>query len=159
MECKLMSIDSSTNTTGYAFFINGVLKSYSTCDYSYIKNTQKRIDSMILFICEMIENERPDIVVTELTVVNRNTEAQRNLTMILGAIRYKCLELKIEYHSLRPTEWRKLIKNKDEKIPRKREELKKWSINKIRENYNIETHSDDLSDAILIGQGYINSFN
>ena len=114
---------------------------------------------MILFICEMIENEHPDIVVTELTVVNRNAEAQRNLTMILGAIRYKCLELKIEYHSLRPTEWRKLIKNKDEKIPRKREELKKWSINKIKENYNIETHSDDLSDAILIGQGYINSFN
>ena len=159
MECKLMSIDSSTNATGYAFFINGVLKSYSTCDYSYIKNTQKRIDNMILFICEMIENERPDIVITELTVVNRNAEAQRNLTMILGAIRYKCLELKIEYHSLRPTEWRKLIKNKDEKIPRKREELKKWSINKIKENYNIETHSDDLSDAILIGQGYINSFN
>ena len=159
MECKLMSIDSSTNTTGYAFFMNGVLKSYSTCDYSYIKNTQKRIDNMILFICEMIENERPDIVVTELTVVNRNAEAQRNLTMILGAIRYKCLELKIEYYSLRPTEWRKLIKNKDEKIPRKREELKKWSINKIKENYNIETHSDDLSDAILIGQGYINSFN
>ena len=159
MECKLMSIDSSTNTTGYAFFINGILKSYSTCDYSYIKNTQKRIDNMILFICEMIENERPDIVVTELTVVNRNAEAQRNLTMILGAIRYKCLELKIEYYSLRPTEWRKLIKDKEEKIPRKREELKKWSINKIKENYNIETHSDDLSDAILIGQGYINSFN
>ena len=159
MECKLMSIDSSTNATGYAFFVNGVLKSYSTCDYSYIKNTQKRIDNMILFICEMIENERPDIVVTELTVVNRNAEAQRNLTMILGAIRYKCLELKIEYHFLRPTEWRKLIKNKDEKIPRKREELKKWSINKVKENCNIETYSDDLSDAILIGQGYINSFN
>lgn len=159
MKCKLMSIDSSTNITGYAFFINGVLKSYSTCDYSSIKNTQERIDNMILFICGMIENEHPDIVVTELTVVNRNAEAQRNLTMILGAIRYKCLELKIEYHSLRPTEWRKLIKNKDEKIPRKREELKKWSINKIKENYNIETYSDDLSDAILIGQGYINSFN
>ena len=159
MECKLMSIDSSTNTTGYAFFINGILKSYSTCDYSYIKNTQKRIDNMILFICEMIEDERPDIVVTELTVVNRNAEAQRNLTMILGAIRYKCLELKIEYYSLRPTEWRKLIKNKDEKIPRKREELKRWSINKIKDFYNIETTSDDLSDAILIGQGYINSFN
>lgn len=159
MECKLMSIDSSTNTTGYAFFINGVLKSYSTCNYSYIKNTQKRIDNMILFICEMIENERPDIVVTELTVVNRNAEAQRNLTMILGAIRYKCLELKIEYYSLRPTEWRKLIKDKEEKIPRKREELKKWSINKIKSIYNIETTSDDLSDAILIGQGYINSFD
>ena len=159
MECKLMSIDSSTNATGYAFFINGVLKSYSTCDYSYIKNTQKRIDNMILFICEMIENERPDIVVTELTVVNRNAEAQRNLTMILGAIRYKCLELGIEYYSLRPTEWRKLIKDKEEKIPRKREELKKWSINKIKSIYNIETTSDDLSDAILIGQGYINSFD
>lgn len=159
MECKLMSIDSSTNATGYAFFINGVLKSCSTCDYSYIKNTQKRIDNMILFICEMIENEHPDIVVTELTVVNRNAEAQRNLTMILGAIRYKCLELKIEYYSLRPTEWRKLIKDKEEKIPRKREELKKWSINKIKSIYNIETTSDDLSDAILIGQGYINSFD
>lgn len=159
MECKLMSIDSSTNTTGYSFFINGVLKSYSTYDCSHIKNAENRINNMMLFICKVIEKEQPHIVVTELTVVNRNAEAQRNLTMILGAIRYKCLELGIEYHSLRPTEWRKLIKDKEEKIPRKREELKKWSINKIKSIYNIETTSDDLSDAILIGQGYINSFD
>ena len=108
---------------------------------------------------QKIESDRPDIVITELTVVNRNAEAQRNLSMLLGAIYYKCLELGIEYHSLRPTEWRKLVKNKNEVLPRKREELKVWSKSKVKDMYKINIDDDNISDAILLGQGYINKFD
>ena len=77
--------------------------------------------------------------------------------MILGAVLGKCLEIKADYCSLRPTEWRKLIDSG--KKPNKREELKKWSKQKVLELFDIDNINDDVSDAILIGQAYINMFN
>ena len=112
---------------------------------------------MITQIYNLIENEKPDIVVTELTVVTRNAQAQRNLTMILGAIWGKCIENNIWYHSFRPTEWRALIDTKLKPAGRKRDDYKEWSINVTKEKYQIEAN-DDVCDAILIGRAYINNF-
>jgi len=159
MSCKLMAIDSSTTGSGYAIYINGELNYYNVCSTNYLSNSKERLETMMRSLCQKIEKDKPDIVITELTVVTRNAEAQRNLSMLLGAIYYKCLELNIEYHALRPTEWRKLVKNKNETLPRKREELKKWSKNRVKEIYKIDTDNDNISDAILLGQGYINKFN
>lgn len=159
MDCKLMAIDSSTTGSGYATYINGELNHYGVYTTNHISNSKERLENMMKILCQKIESDRPDIVITELTVVNRNAEAQRNLSMLLGAIYYKCLELGIEYHALRPTEWRKLVKNNNESLPRKREELKKWSKNKVGEIYKINIDDDNISDAILLGQGYVNKFN
>lgn len=158
MNCKLMSIDSSTTGSGYAIYLNGELNYYGVYSTTHIFNSKERLETMMKSLCQKIEAIKPDIVITELTVVNRNAEAQRNLSMLLGAIYFKCLELGIEYHALRPTEWRKLVRNEDESIPRKREELKKWSKNKVKDIYKIDTDDDNISDAILLGQGYINKF-
>jgi len=158
MDCKLIAIDSSTTGSGYAVYINGILNYYGVYTTNHISNSRERLETMMRTLCQKIEEDKPDIVITELTVVNRNAEAQRNLSMLLGAIYYKCLELGIEYHSLRPTEWRKLVRNKEESIPRKREELKKWSKAKVKDIYKIDTDDDNISDAILLGQGYINKF-
>ncbi len=158
MDCKLISIDSSTTASGYAIYINGVLNYYGVYTTDHISNSKERLENMMKAICRRIEVDKPDIVVTELTVVNRNAEAQRNLSMLLGAIYYKCLELGIEYYALRPTEWRKLVKDKEESIPRKREELKEWSKAKVKDIYKINIEDDNISDAILLGQGYINKF-
>ena len=111
---------------------------------------------MISQIYQLIASENPQIIITETTVVVRNVEAQRNLTLILGAIMGKCVEKHIAYDSLRPTEWRKIIKNVDEKLPRKREELKQWGKEKVFELYGKDIESDDISDAILIGRAYCN---
>ena len=46
----------------------------------------------------------------------------------------------------------------NEKLPRKRDELKAWSKRKVLEKYNITDINDDVSDAILVGQAYINKF-
>ena len=112
---------------------------------------------MIELIYTLIDITRPDIVVTELTVVSRNVQAQRNLTMILGAVRGYCISKKIFYYSFRPSEWRSLISN--EKKPRKRAELKEWSKNQVKDLFNVELNSDDITDAILIGQAYCNAFS
>ena len=157
-ECKLISLDTSTSSTGYAVYISGKLHRYDLIDFKRIKNTDGRIKEMILKIYEIIETEQPQIIVAEMTVVTRNAQAQRNLTMILGAIQGKCLENNIFFSLLRPTEWRKLVNNEKEKLPRKREELKQWSKQKVSDILGINDINDDISDAILIGQAYINRF-
>lgn len=43
------------------------------------------------------------------------------------------------------------MRGDDEKLPRKREELKIWSIDKASELFGVNDISDDISDAILIG--------
>ena len=157
-ECKLISLDTSTSSTGYAVYISGKLHRYDLIDFKRIKNTDERIKEMILKIYEIIETEKPQIIVAEMTVVTRNAQAQRNLTMILGAIQGKCLENNIFFSLLRPTEWRKLVNNEKEKLTRKREELKQWSKQKVSDILGINDINDDISDAILIGQAYINRF-
>lgn len=158
-ECKLISLDTSTSSTGYAVYISGKLHRYDLIDFKRIKNTDERIKEMILKIYEIIETEKPQIIVAEMTVVTRNAQSQRNLTMILGAIQGKCLENNIFFSLLRPTEWRKLVNNEKEKLPRKREELKQWSKQKVSDILGINDINDDISDAILIGQAYINRFS
>ena len=157
-ECKLISLDTSTSSTGYAVYISGKLHRYDLIDFKRIKNTDERIKEMILKIYEIIETEKPQIIVAEMTVVTRNAQTQRNLTMILGAIQGKCLENNIFFSLLRPTEWRKLVNNEKEKLPRKREELKQWSKQKVSDILGINDINDDIYDAILIGQDYINRF-
>ena len=158
-ECKLISLDTSTSSTGYAVYISGKLHRYDLIDFKRIKNTDERIKEMILKIYEIIETEKPQIIVAEMTVVTRNAQTQRNLTMILGAIQGKCLENNIFFSLLRPSEWRKLVNNAKEKMPRKREELKQWSKQKVSDILGINDINDDISDAILIGQAYINRFS
>lgn len=158
-KCKLISFDTSTNSTGYAVYLSGKFDRYNLLNFSHIKNSEERIKEMILKIYEVINSENPQIIVAEMTVVARNAQAQRNLTMILGAIQGKCLEKDIFFYLFRPSEWRSLVKDHEEKLPRKREELKEWSKKKVSNIYEINDVSDDISDAILIGQAYVNKFS
>ena len=159
MSCKLISMDTSSNSTGVAIFVDGVLSRHFLIDLKKIKNTDERIETMIKEIYKVIEDEKPDIIVTELTVVTRNAQAQRNLTMILGAVYGKCIEENIWYHSYRPTEWRSLIDTDRKPKGRKREDYKEWSMELVRDFYKLDCPSDDISDAILIGRAYVNKFS
>ena len=153
---KLLSIDSSTSATGYAVFINGEYSHNGCIDLHDIKTSSVKLSTMITKLYSLIKQEKPDIVVVEEMVVVRNAQVARHLTMIIGAIYGKCLEKNIYYSSLRPTEWRKLID--PGKKPRKRDELKEWSKQKVKEIFEIDNITDDVSDAILIGQAYLNLF-
>ena len=154
---KLLSIDSSTSATGYAVFINGKYTRSGCIDLKKTRDINQRFPEMIERIQYLLNSEDPDIVVVEEMVVTRNAQAARNLTMILGAIYGKCLENEIHYCSMRPTVWRKYIDTGAK--PRKREELKEWSKQKAKEIFGLDDISDDVSDAILIGQAFINMMN
>lgn len=155
---RMLCFDSATKHTGYSMYESGRLEKYGLIDFERIKNTDERMKKMVERIYKTIDTVHPQIIITEMTVVPRNTQAQRNLTMILGAIYGYCVEFNILYHSYRPTEWRKLVHSSDEKLPRKREELKEWSRKKVEELFGIANINDDISDAILLGTAYINQF-
>lgn len=159
VSCKLLSFDTSTKSTGYSLYVSGKLKKYNSINFEYIKDTDDRLKEMITCIYKLIQEINPQIIVTEMTVVTRNAQAQRNLTMILGAIYGECIKKDIFYYTYRPTEWRKLVNTDGQKIPRKREDLKVWSINMVHQLFGITDINDDISDAILLGQAYINNFS
>lgn len=156
MKHKLLSLDTSSSSTGWAYFENGKYVESGLIDLKAIKDSNVRLEKMVREIYKIIDHYSPAAVVTEMTVVLRNPAVQRTLTMILGAVFGKCADCSIEYQSLRPTEWRKLIDAG--KKPKKRDELKEWSKIKVKELFHVEDITDDTSDAILIGQAYINMF-
>ena len=157
MAYKLLSLDTSSSATGWALFVDGKYTESGLIDLKKIKNGGERLANMILELDKLINHYSPNSIVVENTVVLRNPAVQRMLTMILGAVYGKCVCNGIEYQSLRPTEWRKAIDG--EKKPKKRDELKEWSKQKAKDIFGVDNVTDDVSDAMLIGQAYINLFN
>lgn len=156
-KCKMVSLDTSSTKTGYAIYINGKLDKSGTYDLSKMK--ENRFENMCISLSNFIKKQEPEIVVVETTAVTRNAQVQRMLTEIIGVCRGCALTMGAEFVELRPTQWRKAVCNKDEKPPKVREELKKWSYDKVKEAYGVTPHTDDESDAILIGQALINLRN
>ena len=155
-ECKLIGLDTSSSCTGWSVFLNGEYSGSGIINLKSFKGTgQERMDEMCISISRLLEREHPDIVVVEETAATRNAAAQRMLTMILGFVYGWCLEHNTYFEMMKPTVWRSMIGS--EKKGRKREELKAWSVKKVNELYNIDV-VDDQSDAILIGQAYVNKY-
>ena len=149
---KLLSLDTSTRNTGYSVYKNGTLSSYGSIS---VKGNEP-LDKMLGKTASLLDKCRPDIVVIENTVVLRNARVQRDLTQILGGVRFWCIQNGACFYTLNPTEWRRLVKDTDETLPRTRQELKDWSVSKASKYSHKELTSNDVSDAILIGQAYIN---
>ena len=151
-ECILIGIDSSTKRTGYSIFRNAVLVNYGVINLEKIKDTDLKFNSMCLDILNLLNTYKPKILVAELTSMERNAVTQRKLTMILGVIYGWCLQNDCECIFYRAKEWRSLI---SQHYSSKREEVKKWAMDYVKEHYQIVV-SDDVAEAILIGQARIN---
>ena len=157
---KLLALDTSTTCTGYSVYENGELTDYGCLDFDSNIPTDIRLEKIMNEIYALIDKLNPQIVVAEMTFANtasrNNVETQKNLTLLLGAVWGKCVLTDAYFHYFRASEWRKLVDSG--KKPRKREELKKWSIDKVNSILKTEINNDNISDAILIGMAYINLF-
>ena len=113
-------------------------------------------------LINLLCNKKPDIVVIEMTVVPNNTGTQRLLSEIVGVVRGWCLSQRknIEFVRLRPTEWRKLVKDKNEKVPKsKKDGLKLWDIKKVKELFGFTPIDDNEADGVLLGCARIRQFD
>lgn len=153
---KLLSMDTSTTSSGCAVYENGKLKGYKLITAK--GKADERIKDMIVGIYDFITETKPHIVVIETPSVVRNPQTQRELCFLCGSILGKCIQDEICFYQFRPSEWRKRVKDGQEKLPRKRAELKEWAISIVNEKYGLKVR-DDVAEAILIGEAYIKEFS
>ena len=153
----MISLDTSTTKSGWAYWENGILIEHGVIDLSIIKDKETRIDTMIADIFSLLNKKEPQTIVIEGMQVCNNASVQTMLVEIIGAVKGYCNFKKIEFVKLFPAEWRKYAKDKDEKIPRKRDELKDWAQMKVKILYD-ETVLDDEADAVLIGRARVMQF-
>lgn len=158
---KLLAMDTSTKATGIGIFVNGKYHGYSLIETDKKLTGEVKLNQMIKLLYEYIKKEKPDLIVVEETVVLRNPQVQRMLTELLGSIRGKCVDNNISFHALRPTQWRSYAIKRFNQKPngRKREDQKKWSLDIVNNVLGIDTISDDICDAILLGYSYIDICN
>ncbi len=148
----MISLDTSSATTGVAVWKNGKLKEY----FALVKPKKEKDNNWMSYeILNVLSSYNPDIVIVEEAAVSRNMQTVRVLIMLIGIIKGWCMAKGVFFDSLKPTCWRKQIAGNDEVIPRKRVESKAWAIEKVKHLFNIE-EIDDVCEAILVGQAYIN---
>lgn len=153
-KCKMLALDISSSNTGWATFENGT---YLASGAISPKDKTNKINQMMDSLIRFIRDEKPDICVIEEPIyAHGDIHAFQMLAMICGAVLCYVNYSGIDFASIRPSEWRKLVSEKDEHRPRKREELKVWDIQKAKNIFNRKFDSDDEADAVLIGQAYLN---
>lgn len=154
MNYRMLSFDYSTKKTGYAVYDSEELKEYGLIDKSNEKEIDKRFRNMALAVLEVLDKYSPKLVCIEETAVERNVQVQRHLTRLQGVMYAWCLVNKRGFQTIRPSQWRSLVgintKNK------KRQELKQLAIDVVINDYGINPETDDVAEAILIGQAAIN---
>ncbi len=157
----MISLDTSTTKSGYAYFCNGELTEKGVIDCSKESNAETRMQQMCHGLIDLLKTHKPGIVVVEKPPYINSPKTLIQLCEIVGCCRgWAMTQNSCEFVEYMPNEWRSLIKEKDEKIPRNRSECKKWDIEKahgiIRKGEKIA--DDNEADAILIGIARIKEF-
>lgn len=134
-----------------------MLNDYGLIDLHKNTDSELRLKDMAQHIWQLLEANKPDIIVIEKLNVGRNLQATRLLSKIIGVVYcYSILNPDVFYFDIQPSQWRKQLGMQSSK--RKRDEYKQLSIQFIKEHFNIEV-TDDVSDAICAGIGYIKMFS
>lgn len=150
-QSKILSLDTASVRTGWALYIDGKYNKSGIINLSNIKDVNVRIKEMITNVQRLINTYKPDHVVVEDIVVERNWHTFKVLATIIGGVYGVCISREITYSCLSPSGWRSIVDSG--KKPRKKDELKKWDIEKAKLIVN-KDFGDDEADAILIGYSY-----
>ena len=160
---KIISIDASTRHTAISIFDNK--KYVGTENVICDGDINKRFYKMIIRINSLLEVEKPDLIIIEEMVVERNVDTQRFLTRLQGSICLFSALNNCEIIFIRPTEWRKLSKLNEyakeifpEKKKLKREDFKVAAMRYVNEMFNLKLGEDE-SESYLIGIAFLTNDN
>ena len=155
---RMLSLDTASRDSGWAYWENAVLKEHGVIHIPQkIKDINIKLDMMVNELIKLLKEKNPEIVVIEMTVVPNNTGTQRLLSEIVGVVRGWCMSQKkqVDFIRLRPTEWRKLVRGAEEKVPKSKDDgLKQWDIKKAKELYHFDPIDDNEADGVLLGHAY-----
>ena len=151
---KILSLDLSTKSSGWAVFDNGILLDYG-CITSSSTDLLKRINVMIDGFKEILKkhNDINKVIAEEVRPETgvHNLKTHRALMWLQGGIALALYEFnkKLELELIYPSSWRATIGIKTGRGI-KRTSLKEKDMQFVKENYNLDVN-DDIADAICIG--------
>lgn len=142
--------------TGIACFCDGKYETHYLLDYSKDKDMENRFSCMSKGIWTILDIHKPDIIYIEETYMSNNAQTMKILTRLQGVVYAWCLNNKCEFNTIKPTQWRKLLKfNQSKNV--KRKELKEQSIKYVLDNYGLDV-TDDEADSLCIADAVFNMF-
>lgn len=166
---RILSLDASTKSTGFAIFNDIKLENYGCITASSL-DLINRINKIITELEQVLtkgkvekiimEEVLPDPALSEITLAQKkNLKTYRALMWLQAAINFLVHERfpKVEIEYVYPSEWRKACGIKTGAGIR-RESLKQSDIAFVKKEYNINVN-DDEADAIGIGHAYVNKLN
>ena len=154
---RILAIDASTKSTGWAIFNNTKLETYG-CITSSSTDLVKRIYKMIDELKEIIKNNKIEKIIMEEVRPEQglqNIKTHKALMYLQAAITFlqhdsfPNVEIKYVY----PSEWRRVCGIKTGSGVR-RESLKPKDIAFVKKEYSIDVN-DDIADAIGIGHAFV----
>ena len=156
----LLSLDTSSTRTGWAFFIGAKYNCSGVIDFTS-KDAKKlssdnRIKEMCLSIYELIKKYHPDTIVIEKLTVSRNMVTVRVLSKIIGTVYSYAIQNNIKYFEIEASQWRAALNM--QKRGRKRDEYKKLSV-QYAQRVAEKKITDDEADAICIGESFLRTNN
>lgn len=148
-KCVMVSIDAATASTGYTIWHNAEITEQDRFFYDkqkYKDHTQYMRETLLGFL----DRIKPDIIAIEDVPFKKNIKTYKLLQRTIATVETWAMMHNTTFWEFTPSQWHSLVKDAGEKVPRKREELKQWSIGKTG------ISQDDISDSQLIGLAYIN---
>lgn len=151
---KILSIDASTKSTGWAIF-----EDQNLIESGFIaasgKDALDRIEYMRAELRKVYDEHLPQEIIIEDVIpddVNNNQSVFKSLMYLQAAIVLEFHKSKKTLHFFVSSEWRKLCGIRTGRGI-KRAELKSADIKFVKDTYNIDSN-DDECDAICIGYAY-----
>ena len=146
-------MDQSTKKTGWAIFYD---KDFAGCGLIDCDNRKlcpaDRFVEMCRAICDLITREKPDIVVFEEVVYQRNVATLIELSRLQGVIVGACILRNIEFYIYSASSWRAVLGfNQGRGI--KRPELKQQAQEYVLRTVGLEL-DEDTADAVSIGSAF-----
>ena len=154
----ILSLDISTTSTGYAVFKDQKLISYGVI--APAGKTLTRIEKIADEVNLLMLEHEPDIIYAEEpepAFVKNNIDVYRKLTFTHGAIAIVLNHYNKEMKLCSSSHWRKQVGIKTGRGIT-RAQLKPIDVARANELFKLNLKNDDIADAILIGQAYINEF-
>lgn len=173
---RIIGVDQSSTGTGLSFFVNSKLKDYKLIKPKSSKRTDKiyteeldhtigiimpeemysttllRITAIVDQLEQLFEQFKPDVVYfEEIFVANKvqNISGFRSLARLQGFIAHCCWKHKIPYVIVEENKWINSFGTYSSDM--KRPERKADIMQKMNKKYSLDIKTDDISDAIAIG--------
>lgn len=149
MDKVILALDQATRDSGWSIF-NGS----NLVDYGHWSFTDEDVAFRIHRLCQQIESKideyEPDIIVIEnIQLQQNNVDTFQKLAWVQGAILQICINRKIEYKIVKPSEWRaqcNFLKGNDKHRDNQKKIAQEW----VKATFNKKCTQDE-SDAICIG--------